>query len=490
MGSAHPAIERFWVYNRSGWLRRWRLHRLLRFICEDAESLDLLLGFEGELVDESLSRWDIYEKLKTALIWYNQEFRDNQEARRNEPVRLASFLRVVLIFLKNTQHNRLNRKHRDLLLNIYSACDEIEKCNDVGLGMPADQFRREVIERITSLYRYWNEWHEATSVRAQGRLSCFLSIARKVSDIRSFSRVCEEFVRPLGYATLSSLMSLSSDLEEFERFYSRLSAQMKFWRPDYKDLIHKLQDSSDLNHFLVFLETLVGHPRMQRCVRYHDTKNRGQGRITLRPLCEAKDACLERPWQDASSYDQVIEDLIGLYVRNIIHWNLRLVWQAISARKLRWEFDTFTAHVPYGMRDQDWTIDSNATRRYWNWKEAADAERARLFDALTPGLCLCFQELEFADFDLLISLLPNYIGVQRFTKAVRVPVEWEKGTALAEAYDKWAGWHYEKYEVARPTGYEEHVFAFERPHIQDAVDLVDNAERAREIIQTNREAIH
>jgi hypothetical protein len=462
----------------------------IRFICEDAESLDLLLTLERELVDESLSSWDIYRKLKNALSWYNREFRDNQEANRNEPVRLTDFLQVVTIFLKNTTYNKLNNKYRELLLRISHSTNELRKDNDVGCGMPADQFLCEVSERISSLYKHWEEWHEYTNVRAQTRLSCFLSIAKTVRDLGSFSRVCEEFIPPLGYTTLSSLMSLSSDLGEFEGYYSRLNAQMKFWRPDYKGLIHNLQDSSELNQVLVFLETLVGHPRMQRCVRYHDSKNTEHVRVSLRPVGEVLDACLERPWQEASSYDQVVENLIDAYTRNIIHWNLRLVWQAVSAWKLRWEFDTFTAHIPYRMRNQDWTVDDKGTRRYWNWQKAADAERARLLDALTPGLCARFQELGFADFELLISLLPNYIGVQRFTKAVRVPVEWEKGIALSEAYDKWSGWHYRKYEVARPTDYAEHVFAFERPQLEDAVDLVNNAERACEIIQTNREAAH
>ncbi len=485
--------EKLAIYNQLGWFSRWKFRRLLGYICKDDESLALLLGFESELIDESQSSQNIYEKLRTTLNWYNSEYLTDHQDNLIELFSLPDFLQIVFIFLNNTKNNKLNNEYRKLFQEISFSCKTLRLHNTDGIGMPVEHYRSEVSERISRLhkqYNHWDQWHEGMNTRAEFMLRCFLNVAIKVSDKYSFNLVCQQMIPVLGYSTTSSLMALSNDFIEFERYFSRLNAQIAFWGPQFANLIYNQQDRSELNQLLMFLETLMEEPRMQRCIQYHESKNTNHHIFVLKPSDEVMDACIKKPWSSESSYEQVIKNLIGLYVQNIVDMNLRKVWSSVCSRKLKWEYDKFTEYVPYAMRTLNWKEDNEKTRRYWNWQDAERAENVRFELILTPRLCSRFNDLEFSDFDLLFSILPNYIGVQRFAKVLDIPIRWEKGTELQEGYRKWIGFYEEEYDVARPTSYNKYKFEFERPSLQNAINLLDNADKVHEVIQAYKESSH
>ena len=97
-----------------------------------------------------------------------------------------------------------------------------------------------------------------------------------------------------------------------------------------------------------------------------------------------------------------------------------------------------------------------------------------------------FGRLKLADTEILFKLLPDYFDIQKFTKIVDVPFEWEHRIELQEGYNKWAGFYDEEIEVAYPVSFRKHTFTFERPNLQAAVDLLDDMEKIHEAIQAYR----
>jgi hypothetical protein len=185
---------------------------------------------------------------------------------------------------------------------------------------------------------------------------------------------------------------------------------------------------------------------------------------------------------------RVMDDLIGLYIHNIVNMNLHAVWGNIISRKIRWEFNTFTEYIPFEKRVLDWSQDNEETRRYWNWQPAINSELNRFLETLDPRLVLLFDELENPDYDALIEMLHGYIFIQEFTKTVNIPVKWDLQIEYHEAYGKWIGFYDSKVEVARPITFIEHAFKFERLDLQGALDILDNPDKTRDTIQAEKQS--
>ncbi len=122
-------------------------------------------------------------------------------------------------------------------------------------------------------------------------------------------------------------------------------------------------------------------------------------------------------------------------------------------------------------------------RSYWNYNQGAGSEQKRFMDTLGPLALSLIRQLEFAETETLFDLLPRYLGIEEFTQSVKVPVQWEKKLQYSEGYDKYVGFYGEELEVAIPIGFIDHPFTFERPYLQNAVDLLSNVDNVRETIQ-------
>ena len=142
------------------------------------------------------------------------------------------------------------------------------------------------------------------------------------------------------------------------------------------------------------------------------------------------------------------------------------------------------------MRTQDWTIDNEKNRSYWNWRDGKRLEYDRYQNALQPRLCLIVKELNLSDIELLFSLLLTHFSIQEFTKIVDVPVEWKKDVVLREGYIRKVGFYEEKVEVARPRGFVKHAFIFERPYLQNAIDFLNDMDKICEAIQEHKNSRH
>jgi len=135
------------------------------------------------------------------------------------------------------------------------------------------------------------------------------------------------------------------------------------------------------------------------------------------------------------------------------------------------------------MRTWDWTKDDEKTRPYWNSRKVEGLEYKRYIDTLEPRLLSIFRKLDFSEIEVLFDLLPNYLGIQGFTKTVKIPVEWEKEVIVQEGYQLHVGFYVEEVEVARPKNFIEHTFTFQRPYLQEAIDLLDNMDKVHAAIQ-------
>ena len=473
--------EKFAVYSQLGLFDQWKFRHFLRWISQDAVSLEFLLDFERKLVKKSLFSWQILKIMIKALSWYNREDHDNRLMNRIQPSRLPEMLQIVILFLDKSYE--LHPKYRELLLNIIYSGDNFKKHLEVGSGLTPDQFRLEAAKTISNYNQQWGIWYPYLKDEADRMVGYLENIAYKVSDSQRFTMVCRDMAPVIGLKATSSLMVISNDFQEFESYFHRVTAQLKWWGLAYSDIFHQLQNASELNQILVFLETLTKDPRMEKCIRYAQVHYSG---VQLMPVNEVKDACLRQEWERTSAYELVIDGLIDKFEQNIVHTYLSTTWYpSIGSHRIRWEFDKFTEYIPYEMRSQDWTVDNEKTRPYWNSGEAAGLEFNRFVDALKPRLCSIFKKMDLSEIEILFRLLPNYLGIQEFTKLVKVPVEWEKGVEWQEGYTK-GGFYDEQVEVARPKGFVEHTFTFERPDIQNAIDLLDNMKKIREAIQAYR----
>jgi hypothetical protein len=322
-----------------------------------------------------------------------------------------------------------------------------------------------------------------------GKMFAYLeSLANKVDDLPACQAVFQDIVPVIGLELTSSLMDLSKDFQEFEAFFRRVRLQHEYWGRDTISVFSRLQNGSELDRALVFLETLESRPLMHKCTLYHESKNPRGDTLSLKPVIEVKEVLSNGSWKDGSSMGRVMDDLIGLYIHNIVNMNLHAVWGNIISRKIRWEFNTFTEYIPFEKRVLDWSQDNEETRRYWNWQPAINSELNRFLETLDPRLVLLFDELENPDYDALIEMLPGYIFIQEFTKTVNIPVKWDLQIEYHEAYGKWIGFYDSKVEVARPITFIEHAFKFERLDLQGALDILDNPDKTRDTIQAEKQS--
>lgn len=534
--------ERFSIYIRLSPLDQWRFRRLLRWVSQDAVSLELFLDFDEQLEAKSLLGWEIPPNLKNALNWYNRECDDNKIENPMQRYRLPEMLQVVLPFLARSQ--ALHSKYRELILKIIDVSDNVGKGST---AYSATFLRIEVAKVISNLSQHWETWNpylkdesvrilscleriasrvndlqlftqfqlEITKVlpnvqqnirfwdpnrkdkdrrlrysleSADSTLGYLETIANQVNDLESFAVVFQEVAPVIGLEATASILAMSRDFQEFLSYYLRITAQLGIWRSDFHSLFRRRLDFSELGQVLGFLETLTRDPRLQKCFQYNESKNTKFAEVSLKPFPELRTICLTDKWKDRTSTSGHLDDLIRLYVKNIVQMSLSSIWGRAFPKEIRWEFDTFTEHIPYEKRILNWTIDNTETRQYWNWQDAANSENKRFQETLAPRLCLIFDELEHTDYDLLVELIPRYFITQRFTKKVRVPIAWEKHVVLQEGYQLHVGFYDEKVEVARPKDFAEHTFTFERPDLQHAVNLLESMDRVHEAIEAHKKA--
>jgi hypothetical protein len=321
-----------------------------------------------------------------------------------------------------------------------------------------------------------------------------LNRAQKADDLQQFIMVCRDMAPALnprqyqyfqtaGLEATSALMALSRDFQEFSGYFTRVTAQLEWLSWSYKDLFGQIQNASELDRILGFLETLADHPLVVKSIRYVQVHH---PMIRLVPFGEIKDALAKQDWTRNVDYEATVDGLAKEFVRGVAHHELGNPWRESLGGNIRWPFWRFTDYIPYAGRNDDWTVDDDRTRRYWNWQEGQDREFKRFMAALLPRLCSRFRELDLVDLKTMFSLIPNYLGVEEFTEKVMIPVAWVKGIEFIECYDRYRGEYTEEFEVARPNAFAPHIFTFERPSFQRVIDLLDDDDKIRQAIQAHR----
>ena len=472
--------NQFASYRQLDWYYQWKFRRHLSWIGQDAASLSLFLDFENELKKKPLVSDRITEIIEDVLSWCSGIEHDRHLSNRIQRDRRSEMLQTVIIFFEKSY--QLHRAYRGLILEITNAGDDVGKQELTGAGITPQQFRLEAAKVISSLSIQWERWDPYLNNRAEKRLSHLENIANKVSNIHVFNMMCQERAPVVGYEVLSSLMLLSNNFQEFESYYDRLASQLKIWHPGYTELFEKPSRTAQT---LAFLEALIGDSLMQKCRRYYQSKNQESGIISF-----VKQACAKQEWENGLLIGDAVANMIDLCVQTIAQMSVYDTWSAVCSQNIRWEFDKFTEYIPYEMRNLDWTVDDHKTRRYWNWQEASRLELQRVMDVLKPRLYSIFRGLELSEFEVVCLVLPSYVGVQEFTKTVKIPVEWEKDIQFEEGYSRQIGWYDVEVEVARPKYYTEHTFAFDRLDLENATDLLDNRDKIRDVIQTHRNSEH
>jgi hypothetical protein len=481
--STPDIANEFEIYGKLHGIDRWKFRRSLKWIRQGPVCLQLLLDLDRRLAEKPVGQ--ALEILRTALAWYNREVRDRRLVNRVQPSRLPDMLSVVMVFLE--VRPKLHPQYRKLVVRIVYAGDNLRKRRRGRAGVTPEQLRIEAAKAVSSLgqgWQHWEDWRPQLDNEAERTLVCLESISHKVGSLQEFTSVRQDMAPAIGWEATASLMAMSQDFHEFSGYFDRVTAQLQRWRwPAYKGVFRQIQTASELDRVLVFLETLAAHPLMVKCLQYtqiHEPAN------WLGPSREVKDACLKGEWKKTPDYDVIIDCLAEKFLENIVRHELAVLWWGIGARKIRWQFDTFTEYVPYHMKNEDWTVDNDRTRHYWNWQEAHIRERNRFESTLEPRLCSVFRELAPEEFEIVLSLLPNYAEFEEFTAVVMVPVDWSSSSVWGEAYDKWAGSYQEEIPVARPRDSVPHTFTFERITIQKAINLLDDRDDLCEAIQTYR----
>ncbi|MBN1639869.1 MAG: hypothetical protein JXA09_01445 [Anaerolineae bacterium] len=480
---SHDIAQAFSIYTYfDGW-DRWRFRRLLRWIRDDPVSLQRLLDFERQLVERPMHAWAYRGYLVSALRWYNEELDRQRLASRPRPEQLRRLFEVVLVFLEAGP--QLHRAYRDLLVRIVRASARLRARGWARPGIRPRQFRREAAKAICRLgarRQNWKAWDPALNAQAVRRLACLETIAAKVGDLRQFRAVYQDGAPPIGLEATCSLLAMVRDYRAFSRYLRRTSAPFERWRLGHGDLFRTVESTAELDRVLAFLGMLAEHPLMRKCARYDRARH---PQHDFRPADKVKEACLGRDWDNARQRDAILERLAGRYVQNLVSHELAALWSKAYGAKIRWAFDTFTSYVPYEERTRNWTADAGRTRGCWNWQRGQAYEHSCFVDALLPRLCARFRELSPEAFETALDLLPSHLDVEQFTAVVNVPVAWEKDTVLQEGYQRHIGFYNEEVEVARPTRFAPHTFVFERPALQRAIDLLDDAEALRRAIQAH-----
>lgn len=499
--------ENFTVYPQLGWWERWQLRHYLRWISQDATSLKFLFDLERNHHQQLLPGRKIYSLLMNALVWYNREDHENRFVPvRLKPEKRSHLMQILVIFLE--VGHELNHSYRGLIVDILNAGDQFTGETKTGRGISAEQFRLEAAKAISQLCQKWGDWHPYTSKNEPWRnwsnwypyinneairmLGCLEEIGRRL-DAEQFTHICQDMVQVLGAKTIATLLAMSTDFAAFVRSYERVLVQLRWWDRHYDVLLPHPKNIAELNENLSFLEKLSNDRKIIEYLRYTPTKN-ADWKLNTLLLNYIKSACWNQAWRRVSEYDTVREGLLRNAEEDVVREQLRVIWSQLykstSLRnpsrfipRIHWEFDTFTEYIPYEERTQDWTVDSERNRRYWNWQHGEHIELLRFFDTLKPKLRSVFRALPISENEILFRLLPDYLSVEKFQKEVNVPVAWNRSVETHEGYNKYVGDYSETVEVARPKEFVKHLFTFERPDLQNAINLLDNIDRVHEAIQ-------
>ena len=518
--------NQFGVYDKLGWYYRWKFRRHLSWLGQDRVSLGILLDFEKELKKKSFSFFKITEIIEEVLTWCYREEHNDHLPNRIQPERISAMVQIINIFYSKSE--RLHRSYRGLILSILNSEEDIKKNQESSRGIAPEQFRVEAAKAISSLSKDWGKDDAYLKSGANYLLRCLTDIAKKVSnlqmftqfqleaakilakfglwvpgdylyylgriadkvsDLQTFKTVFEEIVPVIGLETTSSLLRIPKDFQEFEVYYPQIHELLKKWPPHYMTLFVQAKNTAEWDRLLVFLAALPKHERWAKYIHYTQVHH---SRTLLTYISGAlvmhKDqvyrACVKHDWEKGPRDEQLMDGLIDEFEQTIVNTYLNTIWSSVfQSRRMRWEFSRFTEYIPYGMSSWDWTKDDDKTRPYWNSGEAQQLESNRYIEILEPLLLAVFRKLDFSETEALFELLPKFLDIQEFTKTVQVPVEWEQDIIYEETYNKYAGHYSEKVDVARPKGFIDQVFTFERPYLQNAISLLNNMDNVRETIQ-------
>jgi hypothetical protein len=499
--------EKFTVYSQLGWWDRWQLRHYLRWIYQDATSLEFLFDLERKLQNKSLPGRKSFNILMNAAVWYNREDHENRFVPvRINPEKRSHMMQVVAIFLE--KGHELHHSYRGLIVDILNAGDKFAGQPEKGHGVNADQFRLEAAEEISNLCQKWGNWHPYTSKNEPwrnwsnwypfinseaGNMLGYLEEIGVRLNAEQFTTVCRNMVQVLGAKTTATLLAMSANFAEFVRSYGRVLVQLGWWDSQYDILLPHPKNIAELNENLSFLEKLTKEPQIIEYLHYIPTKN-ADWKINQLLLTNVKSACWNQAWRRISEYGAIKEDMLRNVEEDVVREQLRIIWSNLyesnylrnpprQNSKIQWEFDTFTDYIPYDERDQDWTVDCEQNRRYWNWQHGEHIELFRFLDTLKPKLLSLFRTLTISENEVLFRVLPAYLSTETFQKEVNVPATWNRSVETHEGYDKYAGNYSETVEVARPKEFVKHTFTFERPNLQNAIDLLDHMDRVHEAIQ-------
>jgi hypothetical protein len=527
--------SQFDMYDKLGWYDRWKFRRHLSWLGQDRISLGYLLELEQKLKWKSFASFRIAEIIEELLRQYNKEGSDNRLPNCISREQLPYMLQVMTIFYSKSWH--LHRSWRGLIVGILQAEEEIKAYQGTGSSISAEQFRVEAAKAISNLSTDWSKkddaylkcganylllfltnlakhvsdlqmftqfQHEAEKIIAHyglwelgRRLHPLGTIAGKVGDLQTFKIVFQDIVPVLGLETTSSLLEISKDFQEFEVYYPRINEQLAQWRSScsiFNDLFIKRKNTAEWDRLLVFLETLAKHARMAKYIHYAQVHHSGTllqyiSNALFKHKSQVFNGCLSHDWSKEAGADQLMDDLIDTFEKTILDDYLDTIWSSLlQASNIRWEFSKFTDSIPYGIINWEWTQDNDKTRSYWNWRDAERREHDRFIRTLESPLLSLFRTLEFSDIETLFDLLPQHLGVEAYTTTVKVPTGWGRSIEYHEAYDKWAGNYTQEVEVARPTNFVDHIFTFERPCLENAINLLITQDRVDEAIQAHRKS--
>lgn len=519
--------KQFAVYNQVGWYYQWEFCRALKWVSSDTTSLELLLDFEKKSEENS---WTTFSIILNALRWYNREYYDDRLQDRLPHKRSSEMLQIVIVLLNKSQ--KIHANYRDLILNILYSGDKVRKDSKADIMITPEQFRLEATELISDLIGNWSNWHPHLESNGNLLLKCLVNIACKTRDpqlftrfrlestklfpsqgwsalsylgeiagkvhnLQSFSEISNNVVPIIGLETTSSLMAISRDFEEFKICYPRIIEQVELWGSNYTYLFRRTDNIAKLNQLLIFLETLPKTIRMTRYILYTQTHCTGTLLTHISGALRSQkryvfEACSKHNWNEVQDTDRFIETQINHFEQTIVDTYLDTIWRSsiIASRRIRWEFDKFTEYIPYAMTSWNWTTDDEKSRPYWNSREAAGQEYRRYISELEPRLLSLLRVMDLPEIETLFDLLPGYLSIEVFTKIVKVPVIWERDRIVQEGYQKWVGFYDEEIEIARPTGFIEHTFTFERPSLQAAIYLLDDTDRIHEAIRKHKNSRH
>jgi hypothetical protein len=474
--------EQFLVYDRLGWYGRLRFRDELNasLIPQDEISIQRLLEFEKMLIEKSLSIRQIDRTLRCAFEWYYHEsLVDYPHDRR------AEMLQLALIFL--VRCFKLHYAYGSLLMGIIQSADKLNIPAETTACIRPDIFRLEVAQAIADLDQDWSRWNPGFEKKALALVGCMAVIAKWASDPQHFAAICREVPR-VGLKMTATLLEQCQDFAAFEIYFQRVAMQVKWWDSLKIDVFRTSGSLLDLDRRLVFLESFKNSPRIAGYILDYQA---GGLFKKYDPVFfdQIRRAVFGQEVNDTSDDDKFIENQTYFIEDQTARSYLATIWKetyasanVLSGNQLRWEFDRVSEYVPSEMSNLDWTIDNARIRPYLNWGSYQTQEFIRFMDTLSPRLTSLFKVLTLEEMELLFELFPGYLGKEDYTRIVMMPNAWTISMESFEGYDRWTGNYSETVEVARPQGFAPYPFAFERPDLSRAVDLLDHVDKIHAVI--------